>query len=214
MTVASGASHHTMAAALGPLIRQLHAIGAVRFGEFTLKSGIQSPFYIDLRVVISHPDVLRQIGAVMADTVRRCEARRIAGIPYAGLPLAVATSLAGDFPLIYPRVAEKTYGTKRRIEGAFEAGERVVVIDDIVTDGASKLEAIQPLEEAGLVVRDLVVLIDREQGGRERLAARGYTLHAVLTITSCLEELERAGLVEAALVARARAFVTDTRFAP
>jgi len=114
------------------------------------------------------------VGRLMAAAVARCRADRIAGIPYAGLPLAVAASLAGGFPLIYPRREEKAYGTRRRIEGTFHPGERVVVIDDIVTDGASKLEAIAPLEAAGLVIEDLIVLIDREQGARERLAQKGY----------------------------------------
>lgn len=195
------------------LVRRLFEIGAIRFGEFVLKSGITSPFYIDLRVVISYPPVLAEIGRRLAAEVGGCRADRIAGIPYAGLPLAVAASLAGGVPLVYARREVKSYDTKRQIEGLFQAGERVVVIDDIVTDGASKLEAIEPLEAAGLVVRDLVVLIDRQQGGRERLAAKGYALRAVLTVSACFDELERQGLVERPVVVAARAFVEATRFA-
>ena len=195
------------------LVRRLFEIGAIRFGEFTLKSGMKSPFYIDLRVVISFPDVLENIGRLMAAEVTRCGADRIAGIPYAGLPLAVAASLAAKLPLIYPRREEKGYGTKRRIEGVFTAGERVVLIDDIITDGASKFEAIEPLEGAGLVVKDLVILIDREQGGRELLTAKGYTLHSVLTISECFEEWERTGVVDAELLRQSRDFLRTTRVA-
>lgn len=195
------------------LMRRLFEIGTMRFGEFTLKSGIKSPFYIDLRVVICFPDVLRRIGVLMAAEVSRCAGDRIAGIPYAGLPLAVSASLEGNLPLIYPRKEEKGYGTKRRIEGIYEPGDRVVLIDDIITDGGSKFEAIAVLEEAGLVVNDLVILIDREQGGRELLAARGYALHSVLTISQCFDVAEADGLAAPALVGESREFLRTARFA-
>ena len=154
--------------------------------------------------------MLAEIGGLLSAEVNRYGADRIAGIPFAGLPLAVATSLAGQIPLLYARPEAKTYGTARRIEGLHAPGERVIVIDDIVTDGTSKLEAIAPLEAAGLVVKDILVLVDREQGGAERLAARGYTVHALLKITECFEELEAVGLVDATVAEQARAFIRTT----
>ena len=121
--------------------------------------------------------------------------------------------LAANLPLIYPRKEEKSYGTKRRIEGIFKPGDRVVLIDDIITDGGSKFEAIEVLEEAGLVVKDLVILIDREQGGRELLASKGYALHTILTISQCFDEWERTGVVDAASIEQSREFIKASRFA-
>ena len=124
---------------------------------------------------------------------------RIAALPYGGLPIGQAVSLASGRPLIYPRREAKDYGTKKLIEGTYTAGETVVVLDDLVTTGDSKIEAIQPLAEAGLKVTDVVVLVDREQGGREELASRGLALHSVLTLSQLLDCLVRHGRVDSAV---------------
>jgi uridine monophosphate synthetase len=177
-------------------------IGAIKFGEFTLASGQKSPIYIDLRLLVSHPDVLRQVAYAYAQLIRRelgggsqSSGVRLAAIPYAALPIGTAVALEMGLPLIYPRREVKAHGTAQKIEGTFQAGERAIVLDDLITTGGSKLEAIQPLEAAGLVVQDVVVLIDREQGGREELEAAGYRLHAVLQLSEMLVRLVEAGRI-------------------
>jgi uridine monophosphate synthetase len=179
-------------------------IGAIQFGEFTLASGKESPIYIDLRLLPSHPDVLRQVAHTYASLIRqildaghgdRGVGMRLAAIPYAALPIGTAVALELDLPLIYPRKELKAHGTARQIEGKFGRGDRAVVLDDLITTGGSKLAAIEPLEAAGLLVQDVVVLIDREQGGREELEAAGYRLHAVLRLGEMLDVLVRAGRI-------------------
>ena len=183
----------------------LHDLGAVRFGAFKLKSGQTSPVYIDLRLLVSDPKLMTLVARAMAQILSGLIFDRIAAIPYGGLPIGQAVALASGKPLLYPRREIKDYGTKNRIEGAFTAGETVVVLDDLVTTGASKLEAIEPLTAAGLKVADIVVLADREQGGRKELADKGLRLHSVMTLSDLLDALVRNGRVDEAVHSFVRA---------
>ena len=173
----------------------LYDLGCVRFGDFTLVSGQHSPIYLDLRLLVSSPQTMRKVAQAYAQILRPLSFDRLAAIPYAALPIGTAVAMEMDVPLVYPRKEVKEYGTGRRIEGGFEEGERVIVLDDLITTGLSKLRAIAPLEEAGLVVEDVVVLVDREQGGERELVEQGYRLHVVLGLTEMLHTLTRRGRI-------------------
>jgi uridine monophosphate synthetase len=171
----------------------LHEAGCVQFGQFKLRSGLLSPVYMDLRLLVSHPRLLRRMSDMLAQRAQILEFDVLAAIPYAALPMGVVMSLTLDVPLIYPRKEVKNYGAERSVEGAFHPGQTALLIDDLITKGQSKLEAIALLEEAGLVVKDILVLVDREQGGVEGLDARGYTVHSVLTLGRMLDALVSMG---------------------
>jgi uridine monophosphate synthetase len=177
------------------LANALYDHGCVRFGSFRLKSGITSPIYIDLRLLVSHPGLLRQVARTLAQAARDLSFDRIAAIPYAALPIGVAMALELERPMIYPRREVKQHGTRRAIEGAYQVGEKALLVDDLITRGGSKLEAIKVLQGANLMVDDVLVLIDREQGGTEDLAEQGYRLHAVLKLTDLLNALRTSGRI-------------------
>lgn len=173
----------------------LHQIGAVRFGQFTLKDGRVSPFYLDLRILIAHPSALARVGRALARHAQGLRCDRIAAIPYAGLPIGVAMSLISGRPLIYARKEAKDHGTKQLIEGEFHPGERALVVDDVITSGSAKLEVIASLRAAGLTVEDVLVVVDREDRGAAVLADAGLRLHSVLKVRVLLDYLHAAGAV-------------------
>jgi uridine monophosphate synthetase len=184
--------------------------GCIKFGSFTLKSGLQSPIYIDLRQIITYPKLLEQVGAAYLPLLQQLTFDRIAGLPYAAIPIATAVSLQGSYPMIYPRKEVKTYGTKAEIEGEYHAGETIVVIDDLATTGGSKFEAIEKLTGVGLVVKDVVVLVDRQSGAKESLAQAGYSMHAVLTISQLLEYWESNEKVTKDKIEETRLFLQNS----
>jgi uridine monophosphate synthetase len=192
---------------LASLADKLLAAGCIKFGEFTLKSGLKSPIYIDLRRIISHPKLLEQIGAAYLPLLKDLKFDRLAGLPYAAIPIATAVSLQGNFPMIYPRKEVKSYGTKAEIEGEYHAGETALVIDYLATTGGSKFEAIEKLTSAGLKVKDVVVLVDRQSGAKESLEQAGYSMQAVLTITQLLDHWEMNGKVEKDKIEETRIFL-------
>lgn len=183
--------------------------GCIKFGNFTLKSGIVSPFYVDLRQLVTYPDILAEVSSAYLPILRSLKFDRIAAIPYAALPIATTISIQTGWPMIYPRKESKGYGTAAEIEGEFKPGERVVVIDDLATTGGSKFEVIQKLTDAGLIVEDVVILIDRQSGAAASLKKAGYNLHAVLKFSDMLNQWEHNGLVDRDQINTARAFLSN-----
>jgi orotate phosphoribosyltransferase len=162
------------------IVRLLRDSGAVRFGTFTLASGATSDVYVDIKRVWTEPKNLQPIARALAQQVG--EAARLAGMELGAVPLVVAVALETGRPYAVVRKAAKTHGTQHRIEGEVPPGERVLVVEDVTTSGGSVVETVELLRSAGAVVTDVVTVVDREAGARDRLAALGIRLTALATL--------------------------------
>lgn len=172
---------------------ECYKLGIIKFGRFTLKSGIESPFYVDLRPLASDPKILKLLANYLLDMLPLDNFDLICGVPYAALPMATAMSLESYLPLIIKRKEAKQYGTKKILEGIYTPGQNCLLVEDVITSGASLLETIPEIENEGITVSDIVVVLDRQQGGREMLENKGFRVHSLFTISDVCKILKDEG---------------------
>ncbi len=188
------------------LAETLWDLSAVQSGDFTLgRTTLHSPVYVNVRLLISRPNDLQRAASVMLEEVRTLQAMRnphvapfdlVAGVPFGGLHLATVFTVMANVPLIYIHPAKARDGAHEFIEGRYERGQRVLIIDDLITTGGGVLEAAVTLGLAGLTVKDIVVLIDRQEGARERLRRHNYNLTSILGLEVMLNYLMSQGKVD------------------
>ena len=179
------------------LIADLFKAGCIKFGNFILASGKRSPIYIDLRRVISFPGLFRKVTQTYAEIVQGLSFDHIASVPYAALPAGSVVAWQLGVSMIYPRKEVKQHGTGQAIEGSFETGQTAVMIEDVITTGRSIVTAADVLRQAGIIVKDVVVLVDREQGGSSKMEEIGLTLHSVLKFSEIVSVLKQKALIDA-----------------
>lgn len=172
---------------------ECYKLGIIKFGRFTLKSGIESPFYVDLRPLASDPKILKKLANYLLDMLPLDNFDLICGVPYAALPMATAMSLESYLPLIIKRKEAKQYGTKKILEGIFTKGQNCLLVEDVITSGTSLLETIPEIENEGITVSDIVVVLDRQQGGKEILESKGFRVHPLFTISEVCKMLKEEG---------------------
>ncbi len=177
--------------------------GAIKFGNFKLKSGRISPYYIDLTYLFSAPIYLRRVVDIVAKEIlglcSKNKIDKVASIELKGALLLAAASYQIGIPCIIVRKESKNYGLLGRITGGkISSGDHILFFDDLVTDGQSKVEGIKPLEEMGAKVNRIIVVIDREQGGKENLNRMGYILESITTISEIVTYLLKKGKISEA----------------
>ena len=186
------------------LAEQLFGIGAIKFGAFRLKlhekqpDAPLSPIYVDLRVLRSFPQAMDSAIEVYMELTTGLRFDFFADVPTAATPIVAILSHLMKVPMVSPRKDEKEHGITGKINGAFKARQTALLIDDLITQAESKLEAISTLEANGLVVEDVVVLVDRQQGGASQLEAMGYKFHCAFQLSELLQFYQQTGKIDRA----------------
>lgn len=204
------------------LAKALWDLGAIQFGDFTLGRTTQnSPIYVNLRLLISNPRALQRAARVMHEEVQTLQAmrhphikpfQRVCGIPFGGLHLATAFSLRSKTPMVYVHPAKEHNGSRVYVEGNYDRGESVLLIDDLVTTGGGVTETAAFLNDnAGLHVKDVLVLLDRQEGAKERLRRQGYNLISILGLEPMLNYLMASNLIEADQFQRCTEYIQNRR---
>lgn len=170
---------------------EIYNLGIIKFGNFTLKSGMNSPIYIDFRPIASRPDLLIKLSDLLIREVPSYNFELICGVPYAALPIATTLSLRSRIPLIIKRKENKGYGTERMIEGIYKTGQSCLIIEDVITSGDSLLKTVIDLEKEGLIIKDIMSILDREQGGIENIKKRGYNIRTLFRIREVFKILKK-----------------------
>ena len=168
----------------------------VRFGKFALASGIESPIYINLRVLPSYPESMKIVSEELSKLVKKMKPDVVAGAETAGIPLSTAISLKTGIPMIYVRKRPKTYGTMDLVEGILEKGKKVVLVDDMATNAYSKLKFVEGIKHAGGIIEDVVIILDREQGGIEALGKENIKLHSLITLKELLDYMKDNNMID------------------
>lgn len=160
------------------LIEGMIECGALRFGDFTLTSGKKSNYYVDVKLAVTQPELLRAIAHALAPLSTGCD--KIAGVELGAVPIAVAVSMETNIPYIMIRKERKEHGTQRPFEGVLERGEEVLFVEDVVTTGGTLVRAIGSLRSMGAIVSKVACVVDREEGGLEALRYAGVDLHSIV----------------------------------
>ena len=178
------------------IAKALTDANVVKFGEFTLASGMKSPIYVDLRVLPSYPDSMATVTEELVKAVKKLKPEVIAGAETAGIPLATAISLKTKLPMIYVRKRPKSYGTQEMIEGILKKDAKTILIDDMATNAFSKIRFVDGIKQAGGIVNDVLIVLDREQGGVEALAEKDIKLHSLITLKELLSYMKDNNMVD------------------